>query len=70
MTVLITGAPLSGAQLRNSFDCKAVKTDVRQLQMRIAKSISEEIDRWVVKYRLSEGLSCMMENYHVQFLGS
>ncbi len=34
----------------------------------MSKSLRDR-DRWAVRYRLSKGLSCMMGNYHVQFLG-
>jgi len=44
MTVLITGAPSNDAQRWNSVNWKSIKVDVRQLQVRIAKSIREE--RW------------------------
>ena len=72
MTALVAGAPSTAAQHWNQIDWSQVRVRVYRLQMRIAKAIRETIvvtDGWVVKYRLLKGLSCMMGNYHVQFLG-
>jgi len=34
-----------------------------------SKQLLQRFINRVVKYRLQKGLSCMMGNYHVQFLG-
>jgi len=69
MTVSKTGAPSTDAQHWKQINWKTVKAFVYRMQMRIAKSIQLKLNGWVVRYRPLKGLSRMMGNYHVRFLG-
>jgi hypothetical protein len=53
----------------NQVNWKAVDASEYRMQVRIAKSIQLELDGWVVRYRPLKGLSRMMGNYHLRFLG-
>jgi len=64
MTAIIAGASSTDAN-----NWKAVDASDYRMQVRIAKSIQLELDGWVVRYRPLKGLSRMMGNYHVRFLG-
>ena len=66
------GALIDEAYCWDQVDWHPARREVRRLQMRIAKvvqvlALMHIIDR-VVSNRLQKGLSCMMGNYHVQFL--
>jgi hypothetical protein len=69
MTAIIAGASSTDANNWNQVNWKAVDACVYRMQVRIAKSIQLELDGWVVRYRPLKGLSRMMGNYHVRFLG-
>lgn len=83
MTALVAGAASSNAQNWNQSDWNQIRRSVYRIQMRIAKAVQENrwgkvkaLQRllacsigWVVFGRLKKGLSCMMGNYHVRFLG-
>ena len=64
MTAITAGATSTGAD-----NWKAVDASDYRMQVRFAKSIQLELDGWVVRYRPLKGLSRMMGNYHVRFLG-
>jgi hypothetical protein len=59
----------AGASSTDASNWKAVGSSDYRMQVRIAKSIQLELDGWVVRYRPLKGLSRMMGNYHVRFLG-
>ncbi len=69
MTAIKAGASSSDANNLTQVNWKAVGASVYRMQVRIAKSIQLDLDGWVVKYRPLKGLSRMMGNYHVRFLG-
>ena len=62
-------AIIAGASSTDTNNWKAVVASDYRMQVRIAKSIQLELDGWVVRYRPLKGLSRMMGNYHVRFLG-
>ena len=73
MTALVAGAASNNAWNWDQLDWTQIRRNVYRIQLRIAKAVQvlalmHIIDR-VVSNRLQKGLSCMMGNYHVQFLG-
>ncbi|MCK4711099.1 MAG: hypothetical protein KAU21_20980 [Gammaproteobacteria bacterium] len=73
MTALVAGAASSNAWDWDQLDWPQIRHNVYRIQSRIAKAVQVitllHISGRVVSNRLSKGLSCMMGNYHVQFLG-
>jgi hypothetical protein len=69
MTAIIAGASSTDANNWNQVNWKAVDASEYRMQVCIAKSIQLELDGWDVRYRPLKGLSRMMGNYHVRFLG-
>ena len=52
-----------------SIKWKKVKKKVQELQMRIAKAVRRTTGSSLCRGWLLKGLSCVMGNYHAQFLG-
>ena len=69
MTALVAGATSSDTQNWQQLDWKQIRRVVYRIQMRIAKAVQLQISGRVEIDRLLKGLSCMMGNCHVQFLG-
>jgi hypothetical protein len=53
----------------SSINWNKVKKKVQELQMRIAKAVRRTTGSSLCRGWLLKGLSCVMGNYHAQFLG-
>ncbi len=73
MTALVAGAASNNAWNWDQLDWTQIHRHVYRIQLRIAKAVQVltllHISGRVESDRLKKGLSCMMGNYHVQFLG-